>query len=314
MKANISKSLVIGFGSIGQRHTALLTELKIDVTVVSRRAVDFPQVYRDLSDAVIDHQPDLIVVANETSLHMPTLQILSELEYKGIVLCEKPLAMTHFEGKKIAQSHLQTFTAYNLRFHPLIQKLKADLENDGPVLHFSAYVGQFLPDWRSLRDYRDTYSAKRAMGGGVLRDLSHEIDLCVFLMGHPIETMGMAAKVSQLEIDTEDVAQMIWRLPHGGLGSISMNYLDRKARRFIIVNTPGNTYFIDLVEGKYTRNSVVEEFSFDRNVSYRAMYQALLEGRHHHLCPLNDALFTLKQIENLEQPLQSVSFVPEKEL
>jgi hypothetical protein len=68
------------------------------------------------------------------------------------------------------------------------------------------------------------------------------------------------------------------------------------------------------VEGKYTRNSVVEEFSFDRNVSYRSMYQALLEGRHLHLCPLNDALFTLKQIENLEQPLQSVSFVPEKEL
>jgi hypothetical protein len=47
----------------------------------------------------------------------------------------------------------------------------------------SAYVGQDLRDWRPGRDHRTTASATQQAGGGVLRDLSHELDYLLWLFG-----------------------------------------------------------------------------------------------------------------------------------
>ena len=43
----------------------------------------------------------------------------------------------------------------------------------------------FLPNWRSNRDYRKSSSLKKVEGGGVLLELSHEIDYIRNLFGVP---------------------------------------------------------------------------------------------------------------------------------
>ncbi|HND85157.1 MAG TPA: hypothetical protein PLU50_05080, partial [Pseudobdellovibrionaceae bacterium] len=83
-KNKISKSLVVGFGSIGQRHAAIMAELGLEVAVVSRREISHQKVFHDLSEAIVSHQPDLIVIANETNLHFQTLQFLNQFSYNGL--------------------------------------------------------------------------------------------------------------------------------------------------------------------------------------------------------------------------------------
>ncbi|MFZ0578746.1 MAG: NAD(P)-dependent oxidoreductase, partial [Psychrobacillus psychrotolerans] len=70
---NKYKCLVIGYGSIGQRHTRVLNELGHHVAVVSRRKVEYSHLYSDIKEALLVEQPNYIVVANETSEHETTL-------------------------------------------------------------------------------------------------------------------------------------------------------------------------------------------------------------------------------------------------
>ena len=66
-------------------------------------------------------------------------------------------------------------------------------------------VGQYLPAWSPLSDYRESYSARKERGGGAASDLSHEIDYMRYLFGDPVSWKIMKSKVSDLDINCEDV-------------------------------------------------------------------------------------------------------------
>ena len=149
----LQRALVIGYGSIGARHARLLEEIHCHTAVVSKREVDFPLSYIELTEALTVERPEYVVIANATNQHYETLQSLAALGYTGTVLVEKPLF-----GNEIKLPSLpfrNTFVAYNLRFHPIIQRLKTLLEGE-EVLSVQAYVGQYLPDWRPTTDYRSS--------------------------------------------------------------------------------------------------------------------------------------------------------------
>jgi predicted dehydrogenase len=150
--------------------------------IVSRRAHDLTEqpAYTTLADALAAHGPDYVVVADETARHHETLSALTALCFRGRVLVEKPL----FAAPAALPDHgfAALGVGYNLRFHPAVQALRRALDNR-PALTVNASVGQYLPDWRPGTDYRLSYSADAARGGGVLRDLSHELDLLIWQFG-----------------------------------------------------------------------------------------------------------------------------------
>ena len=47
----------------------------------------------------------------------------------------------------------------------------------------SINCSSFLPSWRKNIDYQSSVSAKKSLGGGVLLELSHEIDYLIWLIG-----------------------------------------------------------------------------------------------------------------------------------
>ena len=51
------KTLVVSYGSIGQRHARLLNELEFEVAVVSRRSIDVEPHYSNLTQALISKVP-----------------------------------------------------------------------------------------------------------------------------------------------------------------------------------------------------------------------------------------------------------------
>lgn len=193
----IRQALVIGYGSIGARHVRVLSELGLQVAVVSGHAVELPgvSVFRDLVQAFASLSPDYVVIANETVRHRTTLDALAAVGFAGPILVEKPAVATIEQTAPLTANHVRV--AYNLRFHPVLQVLAAELQNEN-VISVQAYAGQFLPNWRPGTDYRDSYSANRALGGGVLRDLSHEIDYLSWLFGPWARLSAIGGKRSQI--------------------------------------------------------------------------------------------------------------------
>ena len=88
-------------------------------------------------------------------------------------------------------------------------------------------VGQFLPLWRPDRDYRDSYSASKAKGGGVALDLSHEIDYMRYLLETPVTGKYLKARASKLEIDSDDVFEGIYRYDNNFICNVHMDYLQK---------------------------------------------------------------------------------------
>lgn len=300
------QALVIGYGSIGARHARLLSELQHRTAVVSSREPDFPLVFADLKTAVTTHEPQYVVIANETSRHYETLSDLRKLGFTGVTLVEKPLFARHTD---VPPDGIATIlVAYNLRFHPVIQRLRTVLAGE-KVLSVQAYAGQYLPGWRPATDYRQSYSASGAKGGGVLRDLSHELDYLTWLLGGWHKVSALGGHLSSLEITSDDVFALLLSTPACPVVSLQVNYLDRTGRRGIVVNTDQHTIEANLIAGTLQVDDVRETFTTARDDTYRAMHQAILAGDRVTPCSLAQGLDTMRLIEAAEQSVQRNEWV-----
>ena len=292
------RALVIGYGSIGSRHARLLTELGCATAVMSSHLIDFPIVYSELTSALSGHRPDYVVIANPTNRHLDTLTELAASGFTGRVLVEKPLF--EHDHPIPAANFCSLSVAYNLRFHPVIQRLRELVENES-VLSVQAYVGQYLPDWRPGTDYRQSYSASAEQGGGALRDLSHEFDYLGWLFGHWRAVTALGGHVSSLEINSDDLFVLLMQTERCPVVSVQVSYLDRGARRRIIVNTELHTIEADLVGGTIAVDQNIETFTTERDHTYREMHRAVLAGDVDTLCSIQDGLVTLQLIEAAER-------------
>lgn len=230
--------LVMGGGSIGARHAANLQAAgaRVEVMdVVPERAAGIVGAHpRPLDLDALDGY-DGVVVATPTSLH--ALHASAALRSGGKVLVEKPLAANPGEAEEVARlGGDRLCVAYNLRFHDPLQRAMR-LIHDGAIGQVSAirlWFGSWLPDWRPAIDYRTSYSAQQALGGGVLLDAIHELDLLLWAFPEaafaPIA--ALTARLGPLEIDVEDTVIAVLRSADGTLAAnISLDYLARRYRR-----------------------------------------------------------------------------------
>ena len=292
------RALVVGYGSIGARHARLLHEEGCVVGVVSRRDVDVAQRYATVAEGIREHRPAYVVVANRTVEHRPTLEALTAADFQGTVLVEKPI----FNGAESVPSNrfAALFVAYNLRFHPGVQLLRDTLRGM-QVLSVQAYVGQYLPTWRPGRDYREVYSARKDEGGGVLRDLSHELDFLNWILGGWTRATALGGHLSSLDVDSDDVAVVTAAFRACPAATIQLNYLDRVGRRSVLVNADTHTIELDLVRGYLQVDDQRTSFEVGRDDTYRAQHQAILCGQDSDVCTADEALDVMSLVYAAER-------------
>ena len=241
--------LVMGAGSIGKRHIGNLVDLGAQVEFVD------PAVRSSAPDAtsaaieVVDPSPDEydgIVIATPNSLHRE--QLGWALSGRAVVLVEKPMvtATSELDGEILGHAD-RILVGYNLRFHTGYGELRRRLLRGdiGRPLAGRLWFGSHLPDWRPTIDYRASYSARRELGGGVLRDASHELDLAAWFFGWPLSVAcSWIGRVGDLEIDVEDTVRAVLETAEGTPVSIELDYLSRTYRRGIeIVGTEATARF-----------------------------------------------------------------------
>lgn len=292
------KALVVGYGSIGRRHARILEELGCSVGVVSQRDVGHPRVFNGLIPALEKWNPDYLVIANKTSEHFDTVASLANYGFQGKVLSEKPLFDRFLE---IPANSFSSFgVAYNLRFHPLIQRLQDFLRDQNP-LSALVYVGQYLPQWRPGSDYRDSYSSKNSQGGGVLRDLSHELDYTNWLLGGWKRLTANGGHFSHLELHSDDFFDLLIEMNNCPLVGIHLNYLDRIPRREILIHTDENSFRLDLVNGTIALDEKIEKHNLYGDLTYLKEHQAILSDDISKLCSPQEGLAIVKMIECAEK-------------
>lgn len=293
--------LLLGYGSIGARHGLILESLGSQVTVVSGNSACPYKRFTDLRTALDHREYDGVVVATPTSRHLEALQGLAEAGFSGRILVEKPL----FDHPAEIPPGLtaQVSAAYNLRWHPLLQRTK-ELLADRPIYSLHAYVGQYLPQWRPGRDYRNTYSAFKEQGGGALRDLSHELDYLQWLTGTWQSVVAWGGRVSQLEISSDDLFGLMLKTGRCPLALIQLNYLDLTpgGRREFIINAENLNIHGSFNGGFLCINGEKSEVNQpERNHTYSKQLQAWLAGANHQLCDAREALETVLVVEAAER-------------
>lgn len=232
--------LVLGAGSAGARHARLLADAGADVTVSDPDRARAEATGSATVPFDLDHLDgfDGIVVASPSSVHLD--QARAALATGARVLVEKPLApSTDGLDELVAAAGDRLMVGYNLRLHEPVQRVAA-LVGDGSVGTVSAvrlWFGAWLPDWRPDVDYRTTYSARADLGGGILLDAIHELDLLVWLAGDDAFTVvgAVVARLGPLEIDVEDTVKALLRHDSGLVADVSLDYLSRRYRRGIEV-------------------------------------------------------------------------------
>ncbi len=192
-------------------------------------------------------KPQAAFITNPTSMHITTA---IECAKRGMALfMEKPLGSSE-EGLDellgiVQKKQVVTYVAYCLRFHPVILHLKAVLDKE-PCCHMRVEVASFLPTWRPGRDHKKSYSSRRNLGGGIVFDLSHEMDYVDFLLGQVESIEGVCARRSDVTVDSEDCADMHIAAARG-FASVHLSFLSHLNQRRITIYFPDRTVVADLI-------------------------------------------------------------------
>ncbi len=285
-------SLVVGAGSIGVRHRRVLQSIGSSVATVSRRpdAGD----HQTVLEALTANAPDYVVIATETERHRESLESLADGGYQGLVLLEKPIL--DLPGPIPDLPFARTAVGYQLRFHPAVRRLQSALDG-ARVLSAQIRYGQYLPDWRPHRDYRDTVTA--GPGGGVLLELSHELDLIQWLLGPAEVIHGRTSSSGLLTMDREDLAVGLLALPAGGLVGLELNCLDRVQNRTMTVSTDQHFFHLDLITGVLRQDDEpIHHQQVERDEVFAAMHEAVISGAPGP-CSVDEAMAVLHLVEDL---------------
>jgi len=176
------------------------------------------------------------------------------------LLVEKPLSsgLRGIDGliRICRENALCLMTGYNLRFSLTLQKFRASIDEGrvGRILSVRAEVGQYLPSWRPGTDYRESPSAQSRLGGGVLLELSHEMDYLLWLFGPVKGLTAIVRRQGDLEVDVEDTVHMILEFParegaRGIVGALSMDFIRRdRMRRCTAIGSHGTLCWDGIAE------------------------------------------------------------------
>ncbi|UJR80416.1 Gfo/Idh/MocA family protein [Sandaracinus amylolyticus] len=314
---------VVGLGSIGRRHARCLKDLGVDRVLALRSGRGATrELPTDLSFVIEERDADRfwsssldgVIVATPTALHGEALaRIASRPGLPALV--EKPLVAHRNElSEAVIAAADRIRVAYCLRFHPLVRAVHDLLAREGAplgrIVRAQLSFGQHLPKFHPDADYRTEYSARRDLGGGVLRTISHELDLVLHWMGRLVSVTGDVARLSDLEIDVDDSVALVLRTQRGAQVMVDLDYLSPSYRRHGWIQGTGGRLDYSFTDGvvRFTPydGAAVElhrapEVPFDFYRAQMIDFLDFVSGRASTAATLSDSLHLLTVMELAER-------------
>ena len=286
----LKKVLIIGFGSIGRRHAKILKKnpnIK-DVFVLTNQ--NCPSYIKIKSLKEINKiNPDYIIISSETSKHFTQLNYIEKNFKNKIVLVEKPV----FEkNRKLTLKNNKVFVGYNMRFNPIIKKIRKIILNR-KIWSVNVFCGSYLPNWRKNIDYSKSSSAIKKKGGGVLLDLSHELDYLRWIFGDFKIKYVINKKISDLKINTDDFLCLTGKFKKKIYLQLNLNYFTREAKRQILIDGKDLSISANLINKNlifHDKNKIYKiKYNFNRDYTYKEQHRNIMNKKFTNCCTLKDA-------------------------
>lgn len=277
------KVLVIGFGSIGNRHiNNLLKYPNVELIICSSKNSINLETKKKIKivqsiEQGINEKPDIAFVTNVSSVHVSTAIKLAE---SGINLfIEKPLSDSMKDIDKLTEiiqkKKIKTMIGCNFRFHKCLKKTKELLDENviGKIISVKVECGSYLPSWHPDEDYRNSYAARKDLGGGVVLTCIHEIDYLCWFFGEVDNVVSFSGKYSDLELDVEDLSATLLKFKNNIIAEIHLDFFQRKEfRSYKIIGNKGMIYWdsdnnsvklFEINDNKWTE--ILKLSNYDRN-------------------------------------------------
>lgn len=324
------KVLMIGLGSIGQRHLRNLRQLYGDTIEISAyrvrglkrtftdqmeilEGVNVEEKYKvksfDSLQAALKDGPDVAFITNITSKHLePAMEAVKSGCH---IFMEKPvsnsMAGVNAFIEEAEKNHVSVFVGYQYRYHICLLQLKKYLEQKtlGNIISVHGQMGERLRGIHTYESYKETYMARKDMGGGViLNQMIHELDYIQWLFGTPKTVYALKGSNKSLDLDVDDYCQAIYQIPMGGRSiPVSVHgdfFQSPPVRRCTVIGDQGRIE-IDLLKNElilYREDIKTYQYPhFKRNDMFLNELKDFMEGIKRNKTPsidLSDGVISLK--------------------
>jgi len=187
------------------------------------------RVYDSLKELLADPEIDAVNISSPQAVHAE--QAIAAAKAGKHIFCEKPVALTARElgdiEKAIARAGVTFMTGHQLRFHPVVNVVKANMPRLGPVYHLDIewtlrIAGHKGRCWESYR-----------LGGFFMELGCHVTDLARYFMGPIQDISAYTLRINPKRI-TEDYTNCLLRFKRGAVGSILVSANHRTGRQGLL--------------------------------------------------------------------------------
>ena len=260
---------------MGKKYHELIAEniKQVKIVILTRQKLKGirgnVEIVKDINSAMSKNCTHAII-ANPATMHIDyTCKMLND----GLnTLVEKPLFTGQEQDNQIKKlitirNKEKAFVGYVLRQDIIIKRVKQIIDSGdlGELIAIDMKCGSWLPDWRPDRNYKETVSAKNSQGGGVLLELSHEIDLIMYLAGKLNVKCGLVKNTGILGIETEDLASITGVTEKGVIVNVGIDFCSKPTKRYGVIKLSNGSISYDLIE----RNLVVTEYNKGTSNEYK---------------------------------------------
>ena len=311
--------LIVGSGSIGQRHAHNLAALNCRIACVDPRAdrqealsAETPTTgaYDSVEAALAADTFDGAVIGSPTAFHVD--QGVALLEAGVPLLLEKPvspdLASATRLHAKAAETGVAVLLGYTWRWWPPLGQVRNLLEERevGTLRHVRFVMSAHLADWHPYEPYNAWFMASKEQGGGALLDESHWIDLCLWLFGLPERVYARIETISDLDITSDDNVDMVLTYDDNLRVSIHLDLYGRPHEKSIRFSGEEGTVWWTADPNRVAIGKDWSEtwdetlYDCERNDMFVAVaeeYLEVLDGRGPATCTLDDGLNVMRVVE-----------------
>lgn len=267
-------------------------------------------------DALLGSDIDAVYISTTNELHLE--QALAAIEAGKHVLCEKPLALTSDDARRMVAAAkaagIVLGTNHHLRnagAHRAMREAIAAGRIGQPIaarVFHSVYLPENLQGWRIARP---------EAGGGVVLDITvHDADTLRFVLGDdPVEVSAFTQSAGMAGSGLEDGAMCIWRFKSGLIAQSHEGFTTRFAdtgfevhgsqgsliARNVMTQKPVGTVTLRTAGGE-------EELSFDRDNLYArsvGRFHAAIRGEDQPSATGEDGIWSLTAAEAALQSANS---------
>ena len=252
----IKNILVIGLGSIAKKHLYIIKKINENIKIFKLKIKNKKKAFNKINQLIKNFDLNSVIICSPANTHLDYINYFKKKNINYLV--EKPIIkdsqIKTFDKTYTKKKNLTELVGYQLRYNETLNKIKKLLQskNLGKIYSVKIYVNSYLPRWRKKK-FKNSLSLSKKLGGGVLLELSHEIDYMLWLFGKPNYLRAVIDKNKIFRKNIEERASILFYYPRFTL-QLDMSFNSRFEERGLIIEGKKVSIKGDLLKNEITIN------------------------------------------------------------